>query len=326
MKKEKRYLVPGDYMADPAVHVFNDRLYIYPSHDWESGIPENDNGDHFNMKDYHIFSTDDPMKGEIVDHGLVLTTEDIPWAGRQLWDCDVAEKDGKYYMYFPLKDQNDIFRIGVAISDRPEGPFIPQPDPMRGSYSIDPAVLNDGDGNYYMYFGGLWGGQLEKYRTGVFDPNGKEPGVGETAVMPRCAVMSEDMTSFEGEPAEILILDENGVPLRASDEDKRYFEDPWMHKYKGKYYLSYSTGTTHYIVYATGDDPMGPFTYRGRIMEPVIGWTTHHSIVEFKGKWYLFYHDCEYSGGINHRRTVKYTELHYNEDGTIQTIYPYEKN
>lgn len=88
-------------MADPAVHVFNDRLYIYPSHDWESGIPENDNGDHFNMKDYHVFSTDAPMKGEIVDHGLVLTTEDIPWAGRQLWDCDVAEKDGKYYMYFP---------------------------------------------------------------------------------------------------------------------------------------------------------------------------------------------------------------------------------
>ena len=154
MKKEKRYLVPEDYMADPAVHVFNDRLYIYPSHDWESGIPENDNGDHFNMKDYHVFSTDDPMHGEITDHGLVLTTEDIPWAGRQLWDCDVAEKDGKYYMYFPLKDQNDIFRIGVAISDRPEGPFIPQPDPMRGSYSIDPAVLNDGDGNYYMYFGG----------------------------------------------------------------------------------------------------------------------------------------------------------------------------
>ena len=164
MKKEKRYLVPGDYMADPAVHVFNDRLDIYPSHDWESGSPENDNGDHFNMKDDHVFSTDDPMKGEIVDHGLVLTTEDIPWAGRQLWDCDVAEKDGKYYMYFPLKDQNDIFRIGVAISDRPEGPFIPQPDPMRGSYSMDPAVLNDGDGNYYMYFGGLWGGQLQRYR------------------------------------------------------------------------------------------------------------------------------------------------------------------
>ena len=152
MKTEKRYLVPGDYMADPAVHVFDGKLYIYPSHDWESGIAENDNGDHFNMKDYHVYSMDDVMNGEIKDHGVVLSTEDIPWAGRQLWDCDVVCKDGKYYMYFPLKDQNDIFRIGVAVSDKPYGPFIPEANPMKGSYSIDPAVWDDGDGNYYIYF------------------------------------------------------------------------------------------------------------------------------------------------------------------------------
>ncbi|MDY0183298.1 MAG: family 43 glycosylhydrolase, partial [Proteiniphilum sp.] len=127
--KEPRYLVPGDFMADPAVHVFNGRLYIYPSHDWESGIPENDNGDHFNMKDYHVFSMDEVEQGEVTDHGVVLRTEDIPWAGRQLWDSDVAFRNGKYYMYFPLKDQNDIFRIGVAISDTPEGPFAPQENP-----------------------------------------------------------------------------------------------------------------------------------------------------------------------------------------------------
>ena len=164
MKKEARYLVPGDYMADPSVHVFNDRLYIYPSHDWESGVPENDNGDHFNMKDYHVFSTDDVMHGEIVDHGVVMKVEDIAWAGRQLWDCDVAFKNGKYYMYFPMKDQNDIFRMGVAISDRPEGPFIPQSDPMKGSYSIDPAVFSDDDGSHNMYLGGIWRGQLQRYR------------------------------------------------------------------------------------------------------------------------------------------------------------------
>ena len=58
MKKEERYLFPADYMADPSVHVFNGRLYIYPSHDRESGIPENDNGDHFDMNDYHVLSTD----------------------------------------------------------------------------------------------------------------------------------------------------------------------------------------------------------------------------------------------------------------------------
>ena len=156
--------MPQDYMADPSVHVFNGRVYIYPSHDWESGVPENDNGDHFNMKDYHVFSTDDVMDGEVVDHGVALSVEDIPWAGRQLWGCDVAEKDGKYYMYFPLKDRNDIFRMGVAVADRPEGPFRPQPDPVRGSYSIDQAVLRDDDGSYYVYFGGLWGGQLQRYR------------------------------------------------------------------------------------------------------------------------------------------------------------------
>ena len=142
-------------MADPAVHVFDGKLYIYPSHDRESGVEENDNGDHFDMCDYHVFSTEDVMNGTVTDHGVVLKVSDVPWAGRQLWDCDVACKNGNYYMYFPLKDRNDIFRIGVAVSDCPEGPFIPQPDPMHGSYSIDPAVFDDGNGNYYMYFSGF---------------------------------------------------------------------------------------------------------------------------------------------------------------------------
>ena len=130
MEKKFRYLVPGDYMADPAVHVFDGKLYIYPSHDRESGVEENDNGDHFDMCDYHVFSTENVMNGTVTDHGVVLKVSDIPWAGRQLWDCDVACKNGNYYMYFPLKDRNDIFRIGVAVSDCPEGPFIPQPDPI----------------------------------------------------------------------------------------------------------------------------------------------------------------------------------------------------
>ena len=321
MKKEKRYLVPGDYMADPAVHVFNDRLYIYPSHDWESGIPENDNGDHFNMKDYHVFSTDDPMKGEIVDHGLVLTTEDIPWAGRQLWDCDVAEKDGKYYMYFPLKDQNDIFRIGVAISDRPEGPFIPQPDPMRGSYSMDPAVLNYGDGNYYMYFGGLWGGQLQRYRDNkALESGATFPADNEPSIPGRVAKLSADMLQFAEEPKAVVILDENGQPLTAGDNERRFFEASWMHKYNGKYYFSYSTGDTHRLCYAIGDNPYGPFTYQGVILTPVVGWTTHHSIVEYRGKWYLFHHDSVPSGGRTWLRSLKVCELEYDAEGKIITI------
>ena len=82
MKKNERYLFPSDYMADPSVHVFGGRLYIYPSHDRESGIPENDNGDNFDMVDYHVLSTDDVMNGDVTDHGVALKVSDIPWAGR----------------------------------------------------------------------------------------------------------------------------------------------------------------------------------------------------------------------------------------------------
>ena len=150
-------------MADPSARVFNGRLYIYPSHDWESGVPENDNGDHFNMRDYHCFSLEDPETGLAHDEGVILSVEDIPWAGRQLWDNDVVEKDGRYYLIFCLKDRHDIFRLGVATSDRPEGPFRPEAEPIKSSYSIDPCVFKDEDGQIYVYFGGLWGGQVQNY-------------------------------------------------------------------------------------------------------------------------------------------------------------------
>ena len=319
MKKEERYLFPADYMADPSVHVFNGRLYIYPSHDRESGIPENDNGDHFDMNYYHVLSTDDVMHGEIVDHGVALKVADIPWAGRQLWDCDIACKDGKYYLYFPLKDRNDIFRMGVAISDKPEGPFIPQPDPIRGSYSIDAAVFRDDDGSYYMYFGGIWGGQLQRYRDNKAIESPCLPADNEPALPSRVVKLSDNMLEFAEEPRPVIVLGEDGKPLFAGDPH-RFFEASWMHKYKGKYYFSYSTGDTHLLCYAVGDNPYGPFTYQGVILTPVVGWTTHHSIAEYKGKWYLFHHDCVPSGGKTWLRSLKVVELEYDEEGKIQTI------
>ena len=319
MKKEERYLFPADYMADPSVHVFNGRLYIYPSHDRESGIPENDNGDHFDMNDYHVLSTDDVMHGEIVDHGVALKVSDIPWAGRQLWDCDIACKDGKYYLYFPLKDRNDIFRMGVAISDKPEGPFIPLPDPIRGSYSIDAAVFRDDDGSYYMYFGGIWGGQLQRYRDNKAIESPCLPADNEPALPSRVVKLSDNMLEFAEEPRPVIVLGEDGKPLFAGDPH-RFFEASWMHKYKGKYYFSYSTGDTHLLCYAVGDNPYGPFTYQGVILTPVVGWTTHHSIAEYKGKWYLFHHDCVPSGGKTWLRSLKVVELEYDEEGKIQTI------
>ena len=319
MENKAKYLVPGDYMADPAVHVFNGKLYIYPSHDRESGIPENDNGDHFDMKDYHVFSME-TIDGPVTDHGVVLDVKDIPWAGRQLWDCDCTCKDGKYYMYFPLKDQTDIFRTGVAVADTPEGPFIAQPDPMKGSYSIDPAILDDGDGNYYMYFGGLWGGQLQRYKNNKALECAEFPADNEPAIPSRIAKLADNMLEFAEEPRPVVILDENGKPLTAGDNNRRFFEASWVHKYNGKYYFSYSTGDTHQLCYAIGDNPYGPFTYQGVILTPVVGWTTHHAICEFQGKWYLFHHDSVPSGGRTWLRSLKVCELEYNADGSIKTI------
>jgi len=97
-----------------------------------------------------------------------------------------------------------------------------------------------------------------------------------------------------------------------------------MHKYKGRYYFSYSTGDTHFLNYAIGDNPYGPFTYKGHFLLPVQGWTTHHSIVEWRGRWWLFYGDTQLSGKTQ-LRNVKMTELFYNPDGTIRLIDPFVK-
>ncbi len=321
--KKARYLVEHLYTADPAAHVFNGKIYIYPSHDIESGIPENDLGDHFDMRDYHVFSMDS-VEGEVNDHGVALDIKDVPWAGRQMWDTDAAYKNGKYYLYFPAKDKTDIFRIGVAVSEKPEGPFIPETHPITGSFSIDPCVFEDNDGQHYMYFGGLWGGQLQRYRNNKAQECGAEPADEEPALCARVAKMADDMLGFAEEPKDVVILDENGKPLTAGDHERRFFEASWMHKYNGKYYFSYSTGNTHLLCYAIGDNPYGPFTCQGVILKPVVGWTTHHSIVEFKGKWYLFHHDSVPSGGKTWLRSMKVIELEYNDDGTIKTIDPYE--
>ena len=323
MAKQKEPLVTHIYTADPSAHVFEGKLYIYPSHDLDKDVIDNDNGDQYQMEDYHVLSMDD-VDAPCVDHGEALHMKDVPWVSKQMWAPDAAYKNGTYYLYFPARDKDGIFRIGVASSKNPAGPFTPEPDYIPGSFSIDPAVLVDDDGRSYIYFGGLWGGQLEKWQTGEFVADAEGPSGNEPALGPMVAELSDDMLTFKEKPQMIQILDENGNPITAGDEDRRYFEGPWMHKYNGLYYLSYSTGTTHYLVYAVGTSPKGPFTYKGRILEPVIGWTTHHSIVQFKDKWYLFYHDSSLSGGVNHKRCVKFTELKYNPDGTIQTIKPYE--
>jgi hypothetical protein len=326
-KPKSEPLVTAIYTADPSAHVFNNKIYIYPSHDIESNIAQDDDGGHFDMKDYHILSMDS-IGGAVTDHGVALDIKDVPWAGRQMWAPDAAFKNGTYYLYFPVKNKKDVFHIGVATSTSPTGPFKAEASYIKGSYSIDPSVFTDTDGKSYMYFGGIWGGQLQRWSKDKYDSVGSKTDLQKDdlpSINPRVALMSKDMLSFSGGVKEIKILDAGGKPLLGGDHDRRFFEASWMHKYNGKYYFSYSTGDTHFIAYAIGTSPYGPFTYQGVILKPVVGWTNHHSIVEIKGKWYLFYHDSILSGGKTHLRSVKVTELKYRPDGTIEPIDAYYK-
>lgn len=317
----KSPLVTHIYTADPSAHVFDGRIYVYPSHDLDLEAEENDLGDQYAMTDYHVLSQSSP--GEpVTDHGEALHLRHVPWASKQMWAPDAAYANGRYYLYFPARDLNGIFRIGVATSAKPEGPFVAERTPIEGSFSIDPCVFPDRDGSFYLYFGGLWGGQLQCWQNGRFDAQGLEPASDAPALCPRVARVSTDMLSLVEGPANVVILDEEGKPLRAGDHERRYFEGPWMHRYNGVYYFSYSTGNTHTLVYATGSSPLGPFTFRGKILNPVVGWTTHHSIVEHGGRWWLYYHDATLSGGVSHKRCVKVQELFYRPDGSIVTLDP----
>lgn len=312
-------LVTNMYTADPSAHVFDNKIYIYPSHDWDSGVPEDDLGNHFNMKDYYVFSMDS-FGAPVKNHGKVLDLADVQWAKKQMWAPDAAEKDGTYYLYFPAKDSLDIFRMGVATGSTPHGPFIALDQPIAGTYSIDPSVFKDGD-DYYMYFGGIWGGQLQRWDNGTY--KGDEdtyPEDDQPALTGKIAKLNEDMVTLAEKPKDVVILDEKGKPLLTGDNDRRFFEAAWVHKYNGKYYFSYSTGDTHNIAYGIGDSPYGPFTYQGVILKPVLGWTNHHSIVEFEGKWYIYFHDSSLSKGKTYLRSMKVAPLEYNADGTIKTI------
>jgi len=317
-------LVSEIFTADPSAHIFNGKIYVYPSHDIVEENPMYDDcGSQYAMRDYRVLSMD-YIGGPVTIHDVALDLDDVKWAKRQFWAPDAAEKDGKFYLYFPTKDLDDIFKIGVAVSDKPEGPFKSTDNPIEGSYSMDPSVFKDDDGSYYMYFGGIWGGQLQRWdESNKYSPSGCETqdnGIPNSpAISPRIAKMSDDMISFSEDPKPVRIIDKNGDPILTKDHNRRFFEAAWVHKRNGIYYLSYSTGNTHLIVYATSDNPYGPFVYQGIMNNPVQGWTNHHSTLKVGEDWYFFYHDTQISGK-DFLRNVKFTEMFHNDDGSIKTI------
>jgi len=317
-------LVSEIFTADPSAHIFNGKIYVYPSHDIVEENPMYDDcGSQYAMRDYRVLSMD-YIGGPVTIHDVALDLKDVPWAKRQFWAPDAAEKDGKFYLYFPTKDKEDVFKIGVAVSNNPEGPFKAKKTPIEGSYSMDPTVFKDADGKFYMYVGGIWGGQLQRWdENNQYVPSGCETqdnGIPDSpAISPRIALMADDMVSFAEDLKPIRIIDKDGSPILTKDHDRRFFEAAWVHKKDGIYYLSYSTGNTHLIVYATSDNPYGPFVYQGVMNQPVQGWTNHHSTLEVDDKWYFFYHDTQISGK-DFLRNVKVTEMFHKKDGSIEPI------
>lgn len=285
-------IITHAYSADPSAHVFGDSLYLYPSHD-------RDHAQTFDMDDYHLYVTADLQT--FVDKGVIFKPfEQTTWATHYAWAPDCVERNGKYYFYFPTDQRH----IGVAVGDHPWGPFhdplghpllsIDSPGVICDRDFIDPCVFIDDDGQAYMF-------------------------VGQNTCC--CIKLNDDMISYDGEVHIIEGLVE-------------FFEASWVHKREGKYYLSYSnspfTGHQPEIVYAMADNPLGPYEYKGRILGPVSSGTNHHSIVQFKGDWYLFYHTADLAiqnwptdfGKWFSHRSVCVDRLFYKADGTIQEVYP----
>jgi hypothetical protein len=284
------------FSADPSAHVFKDRIYVYPSHDIPAPEGKNLRKDWFCMEDYHVFSSDN--LSEWIDHGIILTQYKVPWVDTtsfSMWAPDCVEHNGKYFFYFPAISKeidslsgNKKFRIGVAVSNNPEGPFTPLAKPIQGVEGIDPCVFIDEDGQAYLYW------SLQNIYV---------------------AKLKDNMTELASSPVIISNLPQNGLK-----------EGPWVFKHNNIYYLTFPhvANKIERLEYATGSNPMGPFKMTGIIMDesPMNCWTNHHSILQYKGQWYLFYHQNALSPWFDKNRSICVDSLFFNSDGTIQKVKP----
>ena len=272
------------YTADPSAHVWSDgRLYVYPSHD----IAPPQGCDL--MDKYHVFSTNDMVHW--TDHGEILGAADVDWGraeGGFMWAPDCAYKNGTYYLYFPHPTGsgdawNSTWKIGVATSAEPAANFVVKGYIEGLKSMIDPCVFVDDDGQAYLYYGG--GGQCEA---------GK---------------LKNNMAEIDGSMKQMQGLVD-------------FHEGSWVHKYNGKYYLSYADNNPsggNQLRYAVSDNPLGPWTYKGVYIKATGSPTNHGSIIEYKGQSYAFYHNSILSGNP-WLRSICVDPLFYNADGTIQMV------
>ncbi|MCE4553811.1 family 43 glycosylhydrolase [Roseateles cellulosilyticus] len=292
-------LIMDQFTADPTARVFNGKVYVYPSHDIKAPPDYQGKPDWFVMPDYHVFSSDNLTDWK--DHGVIVSQSGVDWVdptAYAMWAPDCVYKDGKYYFYFPAIAKKDAnaggdnkrpeFRIGVAVADKPEGPFKPLSTYIPGVRGIDPNVLIDKDGTAYLYYSA---GRIYVAR------------------------LKPNMTEIDGEPRVIDNLPTQGL-----------VEGPFAFERNGIYYLTYPhvAHKIERLEYAMSTSPLGPFKHAGVILDESESgcWTVHHSILDWQGQSYLFYHDRDLSPHFDKNRSIRADKLFFNPDGTIQKVIP----
>jgi GH43 family beta-xylosidase len=284
-------IIRNQFSADPSARVFGDKVYLFPSHDILAAEGKGRLG-WFCMEDYHVFSSANLT--DWTDHGMIVTQNKVPWVrpdSYSMWAPDCIERNGKYYFYFPTSPKDTAtfgrgFTVGVAVADKPEGPYMPEATPIKGVRGIDPNVFIDKDGQAYLYWsaGNIYAAKLK---------------------------------------ANMLELDSKVDTLKALPT-KGLKEGPYLFERNGKYYLTFPhvENKTERLEYAMSDNPMGPFKMTGVIMDESASgcWTNHHSVIQFKNQWYLFYHNKDYSPNFDKARSVRADSLFFNADGTIQKV------
>ncbi|WP_443749333.1 glycoside hydrolase family 43 protein [Asticcacaulis solisilvae] len=311
-------IVPGWY-ADPEIRIFGGQYWIYPTYSADYGTPDRSprftSGQQWQRAQsdrvwapflsqtfFNAFSSPDLVHWTKHEH--VLDVKDVSWAAYAVWAPSAIQANGRYYLFFganDIKDNNQLGGIGVAVADKPEGPFrdaLGHPligQIHNGAQPIDMMVFRDDDDQAYMIYGG-W---------------------------KHCNIvrLSKDLLSVE--PFS------DGTTYREITPDKDYVEGPFMIKRKGVYYLMWSegdwTGPDYRVAYATGPSVTGPFTPKGVILQQdltVARGAGHHSVVNIPGTddWYIVYHRRPLTETDGNHRELAVERMEFNADGTIRPV------
>ncbi len=279
----------------PTVYSADPSAHVWPGDDRLWIYASNDEpgtNTHDTMASYHVFSSSDLVHW--TDYGVVLHLKDVSWAISHMWAIDCILWKGTYYLVYCAKEKGTgVFRTGLATSNRPEGPFADIGFVHGVDGGQDPAVYADDDGTVYLYWGS--GGSCHGAR------------------------LSDDLRSIVP-----------GTTVDLTAQLTYVYEAPWVHKYRGRYYMSYpglvAGQWPEQMYYAIADHPLGPYEFKGLYIPQFKGQagTNHGSIIEYKGRWLALHHSMWVSGGLSEVRNLMCDYLDYNPDGTIKPIVPSE--